>query len=329
MMKRLAAFILLGVLLTGCTEQPGSTSQHTAPPNQNLTQELAEELEQARQVALELDIPELDAFEEAAESLRDQGLEFLSFGMPRQASFCFSVAGANVSALRLAAQQIAGQPATGFADWDTVGAINHTSPVPFLCEAIAAEHTGDSQRAQTCRELAAMNQNTVDFAEGLGSIAKLSKAQLAEMIEDLVAFEQHLYWFYPADPIARERNGMEWSVEYHLSLGAAMQALGFAEKAVPHYLDALAQNPFDPELFLLCAKVMYTAGDINLMYTYLEEGLLLEPSHPGLNVWSALFWLAAGDATLAQAHLDAVPAGELTEEDAAVYRAVEKAMKEG
>ncbi len=326
-MKRILALLLLAALLSGCAPQPQASPQSTSPNQPVLT--LSQELEQARQVTMSLEIPALAAFEASALALRDHGLDFLGYGMTRQASYCFSFAGANVTALRLAAQQIAGQKPTGFSDWDTVAAISYASPVPLLCEAIAAEHAGDPAHAQGCREMAVLNENTVAFAGDLQCLTSLSDKQLSSLIEKLIAFENHLYWFYPADPIAAERCGMEWSPAYHLQVAGALETLGYDRDALPYYLDALAQDPFDPELFLLCAKAMYKAGEIQLMRTYLEEGLLMEPDHPGLNAWSALLWLAAGDGALAQTHLDTALAGKLSEEDAAVCKAVEKAMKGG
>ena len=97
-MKRWIAMLLVLVFtLSGCGLMEGihetdpvanPVAGNTAADGEYLS--LAAELEQARQVKLELGSEAqaaLPDFAAAVELLRDQGLEYLSYGMPRQASW--------------------------------------------------------------------------------------------------------------------------------------------------------------------------------------------------------------------------------------------------
>ena len=103
-MKRWVAMLLILVFtLSGCglLEGIGETDPAANPVEGNTGTDadylsLTAELEQARQVKLELGSEAqaaLPDFAAAVELLRDQGLEFLSYGMPRQASWYLSFAG--------------------------------------------------------------------------------------------------------------------------------------------------------------------------------------------------------------------------------------------
>lgn len=344
-MKKMSVLLIFAIMLlsfSSCSVKGGKVQDSTETQrdiegnegdnhiDQSINMHLDEELSVAKAVKLELpkEADSLLDFASAMERVRDQGLEFLSYGMTRQAAYCFSFAGGSVSALRLASQQILGQEPVGFGDWDTVGAISFATPVPFICEAIVAEYSGDNERAQECREMAQLNFNEVIGTENLSVITTMEKSELETLINNLIEFEKHIYWYYPADPVPRERSGLEWSPEYHLNMAGAFEELGYTELATDCYLDALAQDPFNADLFALCAKAMYSVGDINLMRTYIEEGLLMEPEHPLLNSLGAVLWCAAGNYELAQEHLTIAQAANSTDEEVVfICQAVENALK--
>ena len=323
---------ILGQLLSGSGEPADETQprQSGSQPGEEPYLSLEEELAQARQVKLELG-PEAQAvlgdFADAVLVLRDQGLEYLSYGMPRQASWYLSFAGGSVSALRYGAELLLGESSGGFSGWDTIGAISLCSPVPLLCEAITAEKAGDAERAAECREQAALNPYTGKGFDDFSALVTLSEDGLKELVEGLKAFEAHIYWFYPADPQGMERSGMEWSADYHMTLAAVYLEMGFEAEAAASCLDALAADPFDPNVFTLCATVMYEISDIELMQTYIEEGLLMDPDHGGLNTMAALLYSGTGDNERAQTHLQKARTAELTENEAAICDAVEAFLK--
>lgn len=330
-MKKIVAALLVMLLLTGCGAKERGNASGTA--QQAKTGEyvsLPQELEQAQQVKLELG-SEAEAyfadFAAAVELLRDQGLEYLGYGMPRQASWYLSFAGGSVSAVRYAAEQLLGEISAGFSGWDTVGAISLCSPVPFLCEAVAAEQAGDMERVAKCKELAALNPYVAEGFDDFSALSQLSNEGLRELAEGLKAFEEHIYWFYPADPQPQERRGMEWSADYHLSLAAAYSSAGLEAEAASATLDALAADPFSPDVYTACAGAMYEITDIELMQVYVEEGLLINPDHGGLNAMAALLYSGTGDTELARRHLSKARSAELSESEAAVCDTVEGFLK--
>ncbi len=320
------------------TESSSASGNHTenaasaATTETGMVYALEDEIADAKKVKLVLPkgTEVLTDFAAAMERMRDEGLDFLGFGMTRQASYCFSFVGGSISAVRLAAEQILGQEPTGFGDWDTVGSISFATPVPYLCEAVSATFAGDSERAEEYKTLAEINPNQIAEYETFAALAVMDQNTLKELAAALIEFEKHIYWFYPADPIPRERNGMEWSPEFHLVLAGAFEELGQTKLATDAYLDALAQDPFNPELFAMCAKAMYQAGDIGLMLTYIEEGLSIDSDHALLNALAALLWCAADDAELAKDYLTIAKAANSSDDEVQnICSAVETALEGG
>ena len=178
--------------------------------------------------------------------------------------------------------------------------------------------------------MAEQNPNQVVATETLSAIVDMDKKTLKELVGVLIEYEKHIYWFYPADPIPRKREGMEWSPEFHLTLAGVLEELGLDMEALDAYQEALAQDPFNPDLFALCAKAMCNAGDFNLMCTYIEEGLLMDSEHALLNALGALLWCAAEDVELAQEYLNKAKAANSTDEEVqSICAAVEKTLEGG
>ena len=224
--------------------------------------------------------------------------------------------------MRYAAELLLEQTPTGFSGWDTIGAISYCTPVPLMCEAIVSEFFGDTERAEECRDMVSSNPFVGEETDGLSVLTELSDSGLKELVDGLIAFEKHIYWFYPADPQPEERFGYEWSAEFHLDSAALFDAMGQQELATRCYMDALAADPFDPDVFATCAVAMYSRSNVDLMRTYIEDGLLMDPSHGTLNVLAALYWSGAGEEEKARSHLDIADGAELTEEDMVIYDAV-------
>jgi len=274
-----------------------------------------EELVAAKEVELALEeySEELGEFADAMEALRDEAMDFLSYGMPRQASFCLSFAGGSVSSLRLAVEELLGETGEGFSDWDTVGAINMATPMPFFCEEMTARAAGDTERADECLELAKLNPMQIDGMDDLDVILEMDEDELQKLREALIEFEEHIYWFYPAMPVNEERNGMEWSTDYHLFCAMAYEEFGDMQEALNSYMDALALDPFNTDFYILCAEAAMKLGDVNLMFTYIDEGLIVEPENGKLNLYAAILWYSVGDMELALEYAKAAEEQEMSD----------------
>ena len=337
-MKRwIAILLILTFTLSGCTRSggpetdPGVSSLAGSAGTDADYLNLTDELEHARQVKLELDgeAAPLAEYAQTIMTLRDEGLNFLSYGLawPAEYSLCYALS--CTSSLRYAADLLL--EARGetietdrFADWDTIGAISLVCPCPFRLEALVCHVTGDSERAAACLEMAGKNPQQVHGAEGFDCLPDISTDGLKELKANLEAFEDHLLELWPAEPVAAERCGYEFSAEYHQTCAAVAQRMGDNWLALDYYEKALQTNPFQGDLYALCAMQAIQLESPETVLAYLRGGLALDETHPGLNAIAAAFWLSAGDEALYQEHLAAARASDrLTEELAAFCDSLE------
>ena len=152
----------------------------------------------------------------------------------------------------------------------------------------------------------------------------MSTSGLKELKEKLEAFEDHLLSLWPAEPVAAERYGYEFSTEYHYT--CAELALEFDEQwvALECYERALQTNPFLADTYLICAAQAVNVESPETILAYLRGGLALDETHPGLNALAAAFWLSAGEEELYQEHLAAARGSDrLTAEIAAFCDSLE------
>ena len=349
-MKRLTAFLLVLclVFLTGCsaleewnlkdipvlgellfgTEDPTGNTKPTGQSGipsgetEDLSMSLTAELEQARQVKLALDgeAAPLAEYAQTIMTLRDEGINFLSYGLawPAEYSLCYALS--CTSSVRYAADlllEARGEAVQtdGYGDWDTIGAVSLVCPCPFLLEALVCRETGDTARAEACLEMAGRNPQQVHGIEGIDSLPGMSTAGLKELKAKLEVFEEHLLSLWPAEPVAAQRNGYEFSTEYHQTCAAVALKLGDNWLALDYYEKALQTNPFLGDLYAVCAMQAITLESPETVLAYLRGGLALDETHPGLNALAAAFWLSAGDEALYQEHLAAARASDrLTDE---------------
>ncbi len=334
-MRRWICLILAALLLlTGCTTNPGDTEAGT----NNLLHtgiggytELSEEMELATQVKLELsgEAGPLADYAQTIMALRDEGATFLSCGLawPAEYSLCYALS--CTSSLRYAAElllEARGEKieSDGFGDWDTIGAISLVCPCPFRLEALVCQVTGDTQRAEECLDMANMNPQQIHGTEGFDILPDMSTAGLKELKTKLEAFEDHLLELWPAEPIATDRCGYEFSAEYHQTCAAIALEAGDNWLALDFYEKALQTNPFLADSYVVCAMQAIQVESPETVLAYLRGGLALDETHPGLNALAAAFWLSAGDEELYQEHLATARASDrLTDELAAFCDSLE------
>ena len=172
--------------------------------------------------------------------------------------------------------------------------------------------------------MAAMNPQQVYGAESFAILPNMSTAGLKEIKAKLEAFEDHLLSLWPAEPLAAERSGYEFSAEYHQTCAAVALEVGNNWLALDYYEKALQTNPFLPDSYVVCAMQAIKLESPETVLAYLRGGLALDETHPGLNALAAAFWLSAGDETLYKEHLAAARASDrLTDELAAFCDSLE------
>lgn len=315
-MKRLICLMLMLVLLllTGCTTGPGDSDigqqgKHAASEDDIA---LTANLEQAVQVELVLDgeAAPLADYAKTIMALRDEGVDFLACGLiwPAEYSICYALS--CTSSLRYGAEMLLetrGEPlkTERYADWDTIGAISLVCPCPFQLEALVCRQTGDTARADACQEMAAMNPQQVHGSEHFDILPTMSTAGLKELKAKLETFEDHLLSLWPAEPVAAERCGYEFSAEYYQTCAAVALRAGDNWLALDFYEKALQTNPFLADSYVVCAMQAIKLESPETVLAYLRGGLALDETHPGLNALAAAFWLSAGEQELYQEHLAA------------------------
>ena len=347
MKKRILSLLLaLMLLLSGCSglkdipilgqlfsgkEDPADAAQSGGEAEDSYLVELTDDLEQARQVQLILDgeAAPLADFAQTILALRDEGIQFLACGLlwPAEYSLCYALS--CTSSLRYAADLLLeGRGETikteRYGDWDTIGAISLVCPCPFRLEALVCSQTGDTERAQACQEMADRNPQQVHGAEHFDILPDMSTKGLKELKAKLEAFEDHLLSLWPAEPVPAERNGYEYSTEYHQTCAAVALRMGDKWLALEYYEKALQTNPFLADSYVVCAMQAIELESPETVLAYLRGGLALDETHPGLNALAAAFWLSAGEEELYQEHLAAARASDrLTEELAAFCDSLE------
>lgn len=333
-MKRwIVICLLIAVMLSGCdlqlgTKDPSSVLSVT-DPSEYIS--LTEELEQALKVTLELDgeAAPLADYAQTILSLRDEGVAFLSYGLawPAEYSLCYALS--CTSSLRYAADLLLETRGVKiqterFSDWDTIGAISLVCPCPFQLEALVCRQTGDTARADACLEMAAMNPQQVNGADRFDILPDMSTNGLKELKAKLETFEDHLLGLWPAEPVAAERCGYEFSAEYHQTCASIALQAGDNWLALDFYEKALQTNPFLADSYVVCAMHAINLESPETVLAYLQGGLALDETHPGLNALAAAFWLSAGDEALYQEYLAAARTSDrLTDELAAFCDSLE------
>ncbi len=313
-MKRFLCLMLVLLLLTGCTAKPqdsnGDQQEQNAPSEENILH--TEDPEQAVRVKLELN-GEAEALAEYAQTimaLRDEGVDFLTYGLvwPAEYSLCYALS--CTGSLRYGVElllEVRGEElkTDRYADWDTIGAISPVCPCPFQLEALVCEETGDTARAEACKEMAALNPQQVHGSEAFDILPAMSTEALKELKAKLEAFEDHLLSLWSPEPVAKERCGYEFSAEYYQTCAAVALRAGDNRLALDFYEKALQTNPFLADSYAVCATQAIKLESPETVLAYLNGGLALDETHPGLNALAAAFWLSAGEQELYREHLDA------------------------
>ena len=333
MKRRIILILILVLLLSGC-DQNGNQNDPVIPGQQGDIEafvDLSQEMEETNRVRLELsgEAAPLADYAQTIMTLRDEGAAFLSYGLiwPAEYSFCYALS--CTSSLRYAADlllEARGEAVETehYLGWDLIGNISLVCPCPFQLEALVCSQTGDTARAEACLDMAAMNPQQVYGAEGFAILPNMSTAGLKEIKAKLEAFEDHLLSLWPAEPLAAERSGYEFSAEYHQTCAAVALEAGNNWLALDYYEKALQTNPFLPDSYVICAMQAIKLESPETTLAYLRGGLALDETHPGLNALAAAFWLSAGDETLYKEHLAAARASDrLTDELAAFCDSLE------
>lgn len=236
-----------------------------------------------------------DLYVETVSQLKVKGDEYTENGMPLQAEYYYSIAGASISALRFAIDNLivlkgggdglAAVVGDAYGDWDTIASISYVSPYPYYFEGLVYHVQGQMEEASECYRNAIQNPN---FPEGGLSFYFLNDLSIDELLvlkEDLVAMENSIYATYTPTFSSLERNPLYFSDAYlrAAALEALRQHPADTVAAQTYYSMALKVNPFDPKNFTALALLAIESGDVESAVYYINEGLWIDPEDSTLN----------------------------------------------
>lgn len=170
--------------------------------------------------------------------------------------------------------------------WDQIAAQSLSSPYPYFFEGVLFDYQGKKKEAAECYANALMNPNYPEKPWNFRFLADLSRKELKALSRRLREKEDILRQPFALNTSFYKRDYRNWDDAYLYSLAtdtlkADTTAVGIALK---HYEAALRANPFEPTYFAGCAYLSARMGDGKQAAYYINEGLLLDPGHEGLNI---------------------------------------------
>ena len=241
------------------------------------------------------DVPSyMEAYITGLTDFYDQGEELARIGLFLQANWFYSYAGASAGAIRCyldkmialkgGAVQSAEWPR--FDEWDQIGLINQASPMPWMFESFALLAEGKTEAADAAWANALLNPLMIEpFKDDALLFEKADVDQLTEARRLVAAFEDTLFEVYVPYERAYERDPNGWDSNYYYELGKeALREDGEDYGGAMAYFEAaLTVDPFNGNLFNACAIISLYTGESEMMFYYLNEGLRVDPEHPGLS----------------------------------------------
>ena len=170
--------------------------------------------------------------------------------------------------------------------WNQIAAQSLSSPYPYFFEGILFDYQGKKVEAAECYANALMNPHYPEEPWDFRFLAGLSREDLKALSRRLREKEDLLRQPFVLNTSFYKRDYRNWDDIYLCSLAtdtlkADTTAVGIALR---YYEAALKANPFDPAYFVGCACLSARIGDGKQAAYYINEGLLLDPGHEGLNI---------------------------------------------
>lgn len=170
--------------------------------------------------------------------------------------------------------------------WNLIAAQSLSSPYPYFFEGILHDYRGEKKEAAECYANALMNPNYPEDPWDFRFLADLSRKELKALSRRLREKEDILRQPFVPTTSFYKRDCRNWDDTYLCSLAidtlkADTTAVGIAFR---HYEAALRANPFEPACFVGCAYLSAKMGFGKQAAYYINEGLLLDPEHKGLNI---------------------------------------------
>lgn len=170
--------------------------------------------------------------------------------------------------------------------WDQIAAQSPSSPYPYFFEAVLFDYRGEKEKAAEYYANALLNPNSPEKPWDFRFLVDLSQKELNALSKRLKEKEELLRQSFVPEISLRKRDFHSWDDTYLCSL--AIDTLKADSTAVGAafglYEAALKANPFEPACFIGCAYLSAKMGNGRQAAYYINEGLLIDPGHEGLNM---------------------------------------------
>ena len=244
------------------------------------------------------------ALYENAKELMLQGDDFAESGLLVLAEYCYSEAGAAISSLRFAVDNILYLKGEGetlsdvigfsaYADWDTVGRICISSAYPYYFEGLLYQMQGKNNEAEALYNKATMNPACPHAEEDFYLLKNESTEELYTQRERLISLETEIYSRFTPKLWQGEREGYEFSADRHKALAREARARKDSQSELSHYRDALRADPTVSASYGSCAVAAMENEDSEAAVQYLIDGLMLDETDAALNYLAAVMALSA------------------------------------
>lgn len=232
-------------------------------------------------------------------------------GLTFQSEYVYGLALAEISSLRLCVDRVLWLRGEGrnfaevagdapYKSWDEIVGAGLGSDAPFYFEGLLLKFQGETEASEECFKRAAYNplHKERDFYY----LRKISVKELYELKEEASALEKRVLSEYtPRTALLSERTGAEFSPAYHLAVASGCDN---EADALQSAINALLSDPLSPSLYGSAALYAMNAGNIELAFEILNDGLFLAPEDASVNYTAAVLSLAKGDGTAAKTFIE-------------------------
>lgn len=169
--------------------------------------------------------------------------------------------------------------------WELLSAQSLTSPYPYFFEAIVLDSRGEKEQAAQAYANAFINFNFPERIWDFSDLADMPSDDLRALAQRLAAKEEELRASFLINTSFYSRDPYNFDDRYLSNLAAETLAADSTDlgTALRHIDAALRTYPFEPGYFVGCALLSARLGDVTRAANYINEGLLLDNEHKGLN----------------------------------------------
>lgn len=308
-MKRLSAIalFLLLISLTACgggkeSKSLGKTAEPSAGAEQSSVQtpDGSQSAKQPGEITADslpdsLDLSGGYGYEEflvLAATAERQGDACAGEGLDRQAYSFYAASAAELGSLRLCIEGLIAQK-TGasiedvsagslYLTYDELAALYPASPYPDYFEGLTHLASGEEDTAAEYWTRAVAGAAYPDEGMAFTYLTELDADALTALREELRGREFALMAKYKPELLYIERGPENSFTEYLLTAARETLTAGDYGSTAQYCEAAILADPFDGDCFGAAAVCALAASDTESMARYINEGLLIEPEHEGL-----------------------------------------------